>query len=556
VADTLGHEVPDIDQGHGRIIFAAALGTVFEWYDFFLYGSLAATLSRQFFSGVNATTGFIFALLAFAAGFAVRPLGALIFGRLGDIAGRKHTFLITIVIMGVSTALVGVLPGYARIGIAAPLLLLALRIVQGLALGGEYGGAAVYVAEHVPAKTRGYYTGWINGTATLGLMLSLAVIQICRALLGEDFESWGWRLPFLGSVVLLGISLYVRLQLAESPVFRAMHARGENSKSPLKDALGNWDNLRLILAALFGQCTALTVTFYTAQFYALFFLTQILKVDARGAELILLVVLLLASPLFALAGALSDRIGRKPLIVGGCLLGVVFFIPLFQGLTHFANPALEAAMAKSPVSVRADAARCTLQFDPLGKAAFLSSCDIAKSALSRRGVPYRNEQGARGAAAVVTIGGRRIDAFEGALLGAAALEQRRAQFEADLDAALAAARYPLHADPAGVRRVPLFVLLFALLIVTAMTYGPSAAWLTELFPARIRYTSLSVPYHLAVGWIGGFLPAIAFMLVTASGDIYRGLWYPIVACAVAAAVSGTLLPETAGRARSPGRRRE
>jgi len=542
----VGSAALDIEQGHRRIIFAAALGTVFEWYDFFLYGALAATLSRQFFSGVNPTTGFIFALLAFAAGFAVRPLGALVFGRLGDIAGRKYTFLITITIMGSSTALVGALPTYSGIGIAAPVLLIALRIVQGLALGGEYGGAAVYVAEHVPDETRGYYTGWINGTATLGFVLSLAVILICRALFGDGFESWGWRVPFLVSIALLGISLYIRLRLSESPVFQKLRAEGTNSRTPLRDSLVHWSNLRLILAALFGQCAGLTVVFYTAHFYTLFFLTQVLKMNAHSAELAMFGVLLPAVPLYAVMGRVSDRIGRKPLIVGGCLLAAVIFIPAFHGLTHFANPALEAAMVENPITVSADPARCRLQFDPLGKAAYLSSCDIAKAALTKRGIPYANEPVSPGVAQV-RIGRRTLHAFEGASLSAQALDTHRLQFEADLDAALTEAHYPAKADPARVRYLPLLGILFAVLIVSSMTYGPSAAWLTELFPPRIRYTSLSVPYHFAVGWFGGFLPAIAFMLVTASGDIYRGLWYPVAVCLMAALVSGMLLPETVGR---------
>jgi MFS family permease len=535
-----------IEQGHRRVILAAALGTVFEWYDFFLYGALAATLSRQFFSAVSPGTGFIFALLAFAAGFAVRPVGALIFGRMGDIAGRKYTFLITITLMGLSTALVGALPTYARIGIAAPVLLVSLRIIQGLALGGEYGGAAVYVAEHVPDEKRGYYTGWINGTATMGFVLSLAVILICRAVFDERFEIWGWRVPFLVSLVLLSISLYVRLKLAESPVFQKMRAEGTHSRTPVADSLFNWRNLRVILAALFGQCAGLTVIFYTAHFYALFFLTQVLKVGARSAEFVMLGVLLLAVPLYAFAGAISDRIGRKPLIVGGCLAAAITFIPIFHGLTHFANPALEAAMAENPISVIADPATCRLQFDPVGKATFLSSCDIAKAVLTKRGAPYANENGAAGSVARVRIGGRALSAFEGASLQAQELGLRRAQFEAELDTALAAAHYPGKADPGRVQYVPLVALLFMLLLIAGLTYGPSAAWLTELFPARIRYTSLSVPYHFAVGWFGGFLPAIAFMLVAASGDIYRGLWYPVGVCLVAALISGLLLPETSG----------
>lgn len=546
MTSTVGIGPLHVEQGHRHIIVAAALGTVFEWYDFFLYGALAATLSRQFFSAVNPSTGFIFALLAFAAGFAVRPLGALIFGRLGDIAGRKYTFLVTITVMGLSTALVGALPTYSSIGILAPMLLVTLRIVQGLALGGEYGGAAVYVAEHAPDGKRGYYTGWINGTATMGLVLSLAVILGCRAVFDESFEDWGWRMPFLLSLVLLAISLYVRLKLAESPVFQKMREEGTRSRTPIADSLAHWSNLRLILGALFGQCAGLTIVFYTAHFYALFFLTQVLKVGTRSAEFVMMGVLMLATPLYALAGAISDRVGRKPLIVGGCLLGAAAFMPIFHGLTHFASPALEAAIAANPVTVSADPSACELQFDPIGKAAYLSSCDIAKVALTKRGIPYINDARKGGGVAQVRIGHLTLSSFEGASLPAQVLNEQRAHFEAKLDAALGLAHYPPKADPSRVRYIPLFVLLFSLLIISSMTYGPSAAWLTELFPARIRYTSLSVPYHFAVGWFGGFLPAIAFTLVAAYGDIYRGLWYPIGMCLMAALVSAVILPETAG----------
>jgi MFS family permease len=529
------------------VVVAAALGTVFEWYDFFLYGALATTISRQFFSAVNETAGFILALLAFAAGFAVRPLGALIFGRLGDMAGRKFTFLVTISLMGLATALVGVIPAYATIGVAAPVILVSLRVLQGLALGGEYGGAAVYVAEHVPAEHRGRYTGWINATATIGLLLSLVVVLVCRAVLGERFEIWGWRVPFVLSLVLLGISVYVRLQLQESPVFRALREGGECSRAPLTEALLRWRNLRVILASIFGVCAGGTVVWYTAQIYALFFLTQVLKLPGQNAGLLMVGVLVLAAPLFALSGALSDRVGRKPVIVAGCLLAAVALVPVFHGLTHYANPALEAAVEHSPVTVVADGTTCSLQFDPLGKSRFDSSCDIAKAALTKRGVPYINQPAAPGELARVRVGSAELAALDGAAATGATLSARRAQFEAELDAALKAAGYPAKLDLTRVRYGPLFALLLMLLVASGLTYGPGAAWLTELFPARIRYTSLSVPYHLAVGWIGGFLPAIAFMLVAASGDMYRGLWYPVAFCLLSAAVGTLFLPETRGR---------
>jgi len=536
-----------IDPRHRRVVVAAGLGTVFEWYDFFLYGALASTISKQFFAGANENTGFILALLAFAAGFAVRPLGAILFGRLGDVAGRKYTFLITISLMGVSTTLVGVIPAYASIGIAAPFILVSLRVLQGLALGGEYGGAAVYIAEHAPADRRGRYTGWINATSSMGLLLSLVIVLGCRFTFGQSFEVWGWRVPFLLSLVLLVISVYVRLQLHESPVFCSMRAQGTSSAAPLTEALLRWDNLRVILLSLFGMCAGSTVIFYTSQFYALFFLTQVLKLPAESASLLMAAVLLVAVPLFALSGALSDRFGRKPLVLGGCLFAAVGLMPVFHALTHYANPALESAVQRSPVTVVADAGRCALQFDPLGKSRFDSSCDIAKSALTRRGIPYLNEPAAPRSLARIRVGEAELDSFEGAALPKATLSARRAQFDASLDHALRAAGYPLQVDTQRVRYAALFALLLLLLVASSLTYGPQAAWLTELFPPRIRYTSLSVPYHFAVGWIGGFLPAIAFALVAATGDMYRGLWYPIGFCVLTFVVGGLFLPDTYGR---------
>jgi MFS family permease len=544
---TTGMQRFGIDPSHRRIILAACLGTVFEWYDFFLYGALASTISKQFFSAANESTGFILALLAFAAGFAVRPLGALLFGRLGDVAGRKYTFLITISLMGMSTTLVGVIPAYASIGLAAPFILVSLRVLQGLALGGEYGGAAVYIAEHAPADRRGRYTGWINATSSMGLLLSLLVVLGCRFFFGQHFEVWGWRVPFLLSLGLLVISVYVRLRLHESPVFCSMRDQGISSAAPLTEALLRWDNLRVILSSLFGMCAGSTVIFYTSQFYALFFLTQVLKLPAESAGLLMAVVLATAVPLFALSGALSDRFGRKRLVLGGCLFAAAALMPVFHALTHYANPALEAAVQRNPVTVVADADSCALQFDPLGKSHFDSSCDIAKSALTKRGIPYLNEPGAPLGLARIRVGGTEFDSFEGAELAKATLSARRAQFDASLDQALKAAGYPLQVDPQRVRYAALFALLLLLLLASCLTYGPQAAWLSELFPARIRYTSLSVPYHFAVGWIGGFLPAIAFALVAATGDMYRGLWYPIGFCLLTVVVGWLFLPETYGR---------
>jgi hypothetical protein len=533
-----------IDRSHRRVIFASSLGTVFEWYDFYLYGSLSAIISRQFFSGVNETTGFIFALLAFAAGFFVRPFGALVFGRLGDLVGRKYTFLITIVIMGSATALVGVLPGYAQIGVAAPVALIALRLLQGLALGGEYGGAATYVAEHAPPGRRGFYTSWIQTTATLGLFLSLLVILACRTLLEPgEFEAWGWRVPFLLSILLLAISVYIRLQLQESPVFQAIRDEGKLSKAPLKEAFGQWSNARVVLLALLGATAGQAVVWYGGQFYALFFLEKILQVEATAANLIIAAALLLGTPFFIVFGALSDRIGRKRIVLTGCVLAALTYFPLFKGLTHFANPALETAVARAPVTVIADPAECSFQFDPVGRKAFTSSCDIAKSALARNGVPYVNEEAPTGAVARVRVGSQRsgtvLPAFEGASLERAAFRQQEAAFVAALRQTLAEAGYPAKADMAAVNYPMVIAICTLLVIYVTMVYGPIAAWLVELFPAHIRYTSMSLPYHIGNGWFGGFLPVTSFAIVAATGDIYSGLWYPI-AVALMTTVIGSI----------------
>jgi MFS family permease len=536
-----------IDRAHRRVILASSLGTVFEWYDFYLYGSLATIISRQFFSGVNETTGFILALLAFAAGFAVRPFGALLFGRLGDLAGRKHTFLITIVIMGASTALVGVLPPQSRIGIAAPILLVGLRMLQGLALGGEYGGAATYVGEHAPPGRRGLYTSWIQTTATLGLFLSLLVILLCRSLLGAQFETWGWRVPFLVSVVLLVISVYIRLQLAESPVFEEMTRSGTRSRAPLTESFARWGNLRLVILALLGATAGQAVVWYCGQFYALFFLTQVLKVDAQPANLLVAAALLIATPFFVVFGRLSDRVGRKKIVLLGCLLAALTYFPLFRAITHYANPAIEAAAATAPVSVIADPATCSFQFDPVGKKTFTSSCDVAKTALSKAGVPYRNEPAPAGSVARVRIGSAEISSFEGAGLPAAQLKAANEVFSKALGGALKNAGYPASADPARINYPLVLVLLVILVLYVTMVYGPLAAWLIELFPARIRYTSMSLPYHIGNGWFGGFLPTVAFALVALTGDSYFGLWYPIAVALATVVIGGVFLPETRGR---------
>ena len=537
-----------IDRGHRRVIFASRLGTVFEWYDFYLYGSLAAVISKQFFSGVNETTGFIFALLAFAAGFFVRPFGALVFGRLGDLMGRKHTFLITIVIMGSATFLVGCLPSYQSIGVAAPIALVVLRLLQGLALGGEYGGAATYVAEHAPEGRRGFYTSWIQTTATLGLFLSLLVILGCRMATGDDFEKWGWRIPFLLSAVLLAVSVYIRLQLHESPVFQSMKEEGTLSKAPLKEALGKWSNLKLVLLALFGATAGQAVVWYGGQFYALFFIEKILQVASQEANLIVAVALLLGTPLFVVFGALSDRIGRKPIILAGMVLAVVTYFPVFKGITHFANPALEAAVAAHPVTVVADPADCSFQFDPVGKKTFSNSCDVAKTALAKAGVPYVNEVAPAGTVASVRLGNgaeaRVVPSFRGEAMENTEFKPAAAAFGAALKQELQVAGYPAKADLAQVNYPMVVALCTWLMLLVAMVYGPIAAWLVELFPASVRYTSMSLPYHLGNGWFGGFLPTISFALVAASGNIYQGLWYPVIIAAVTAVIGAFTLHET------------
>jgi MFS family permease len=537
-----------IDRAHRRVIFASSLGTVFEWYDFYLYGSLAAIISKQFFSGVNETTGFIFALLAFAAGFAVRPFGALVFGRLGDLVGRKHTFLITIVIMGLSTALVGALPSYASVGVIAPVALIVLRLLQGLALGGEYGGAATYVGEHAPPGKRGLYTSWIQTTATLGLFLSLLVILFCRSWLGAEFDTWGWRIPFLISVVLLGVSVYIRLQLAESPVFLEMKAQGTSSKAPLTESFARWGNMRLVILALLGATAGQAVVWYCGQFYALFFLTQVLKVDAQPANLLIAAALLIGTPFFVIFGALSDRIGRKKIIMAGCLLAAITYVPIFMGLTHYANPAIESASSHSPVTVVADPAACSFQFDPVGKKKFVQSCDIAKAALAKAGVPYRNEAAAVGTVAQIRIGDAPpMPSVEGGTMSAGDFKAATDKFSKALSGSLKEAGYPAKADPAQINYPMVLVLLVILVIYVTMVYGPIAAWLIELFPAKIRYTSLSLPYHIGNGWFGGFLPTIAFALVALTGDIYYGLRYPIIIAVMTLVIGTLLLPETKDR---------
>ena len=528
------------------VIGASSLGTVFEWYDFYLYGSLAVYISAHFFSGVNETTGFIFALAAFAAGFAVRPFGALVFGRIGDIVGRKNTFLVTMAIMGVSTFVVGLLPGYDQIGVAAPILLVLMRLLQGLALGGEYGGAATYVAEHAPDNKRGLYTSWIQTTATLGLFMSLLVIMATRALMpAEQFADWGWRIPFLASIVLLVISLWIRLQLSESPVFQKMKEEGATSSAPLKESFARWGNAKLVLLALFGAVAGQAVVWYTGQFYALFFLERMVKVDGFTANTLVALALLIGTPFFIVFGWLSDKIGRKPIIMAGCALAALTYFPLFNALTEAANPALAEAQRSAPVTVRANAGTCSVQFDPIGRNRYdQEGCDVAISYLARAGVNYVKEQAPIGVDPEVRIG----DQVLIAPTPRRAPESERAgviaAFQTELRAALDAHGYPATADDARINK-PLVVAILALLVIyVTMVYGPIAAMLVELFPARIRYTSMSLPYHIGNGWFGGFLPTTAFAIVAASGNMYSGLWYPIAIALMTLVIGVLFLPET------------
>ncbi|KMM77702.1 MFS transporter [Pseudomonas deceptionensis] len=511
-----------------KIIFASSLGTVFEWYDFFLYGALATVLSKQFFAGVNDTTAFIFALMAFAAGFLVRPFGALVFGRLGDMIGRKYTFLMTIILMGLSTFAVGLLPTYTSIGIAAPIMLVLLRMLQGLALGGEYGGAATYVAEHAAPGKRGFNTSWIQSTATLGLLLSLVVVLSCRYLTGDQFEVWGWRLPFLLSIVLLGISTWIRMSMHESPAFVKMKAEGKTSKSPIRESFGKWENLKIVLIALFGINAGQAVTFYTAQFYVLFFLTQMLKIDPAQANMLLIISVIIGAPFFIFFGWLSDKVGRKPILMLGLLLATVLYFPLFKGLSHYANPQIDTASRQSPIVVMADPSTCTFQFDPVGKARFDSPCDKVKTFLVKQGLPYTSQAVASGSEVMVSVGEQQIKGFD----------------EAAMRAAITEAGYPAKADPSMVNQ-PMVVLIMVLLtLIATMTYGPLAAVMVELFPTRIRYTSMSLPYHIGNGWFGGFLPTVSFALVVYTGDIFYGLWYPVVITGVSLVVGLLCLKET------------
>ena len=532
-----------------KVIFASSLGTVFEWYDFYLYGSLAAIIGKQFFLG-DPTTSFIFALLTFAAGFIVRPFGALVFGRLGDMIGRKYTFLVTILLMGASTFVVGLLPGYATIGIAAPIILVTLRILQGLALGGEYGGAATYVAEHAPEGKRGAFTAWIQTTATAGLFLSLLVILATRTAIGEEeFAAWGWRIPFLISVVLLGVSVWIRLSMNESPAFAKMKAEGKTSKAPLSEAFLNWRNAKIVILALVGLTMGQAVVWYTGQFYALFFLTQTLKIDGATANILIAIALALATPFFIIFGSLSDKIGRKWIILGGCVIAAATYFPIFKAITHYGNPALEQAIATSPVTVVADPATCHFQVDPTGTKKFPSSCDIATRMLTNASVSYTTVAAPSGSVAEIHVGDKVIPSFNATMTpdGIDFVKEDKARQTAlnkDVVASLKTAGYPEKADPNAINKPMLVLLLFILVIYVTMVYGPIAAMLVEMFPTRIRYSSMSLPYHIGNGWFGGLLPTISFALVAANGNIYYGLWYPIIIALISVVIGGLFVRET------------
>jgi MFS family permease len=536
-------------QSERKVIVASSLGTVFEWYDFYLYGLLATIISAQFFSGVNETTGFIFALAAFAAGFAVRPFGAIVFGRIGDLVGRKNTFLVTMGLMGISTFCVGLLPSYANIGVAAPIMLVILRLLQGLALGGEYGGAATYVAEHAPNHKRGLYTSFIQTTATLGLFAALLVVIGVRYAIGEEaFADWGWRVPFLVSLALLAVSMWIRMQLNESPVFLKMKAEGKTSKAPLTEAFGKWSNLKLVIIALVGAVAGQAVVWYTGQFYALFFLEKMMKVDGATTNILIAIALALATPFFIVFGWLSDKIGRKPIIMAGCILAAATYFPLFGALSQAANPALHAAQQVAPVTILAYEGDCSVQFDPIGKNKFDSrSCDIAKSYLAKTGVSYSNVEAPAGTVAQLKIGNAVIPGVDPDAVTGPARADAIKDFQARADAALTAAGYPAKADPAQINKPLVVGILFVLVLYVTMVYGPIAALLVEFFPAKIRYTSMSLPYHIGNGWFGGFLPTIAFAMVAATGDIYYGLWYPIIVCVITVVAGMLFLPETRTR---------
>jgi MFS family permease len=532
----------------GLVVVASSAGTVFEWYDFFIYGSVAPIIAKQFFAGAGETQGYILTLLTFAAGFFARPFGAIFFGRLGDRTGRKRTFLVTITVMGLATFIAGLLPDANAIGLAAPWLLVGLRVLQGFAIGGEYGGAAIYVAEHAESGKRGASTGWIQLSASIGLILALGVILIVQRMIGESaFADWGWRVPFLLSAVLLVISLWIRLRLDESPLFQKIRAEGRIAKAPLKETFSSAANLKSIFIVLIGVLTAQGVVWYLAQFYTLFFLQHVLKLDLADANELVMIVTVITLPFYVFLAWLSDRIGRKPVMLAGLAVATLAVFPVFQMLTAAVNPALATAAERAPVTVMAAPADCSVQFDLIGKAQYVSSCDIAKSTLTSAGVPYRNEAMSEGFAHV-KVGIEDVASPDGRGLNAADLAAAKKDFGLRLKAALTKAGYPDKADPAAVDKTTALILLLVLGLAAAALYAPQAAALVELFPTHIRYTALSVPYHVGVGWFGGFLPATAFAIVAATGDIYAGLWYPAIVSGIGFLVTLLFLPETYRRA--------
>ena len=530
------------------VVAASAAGTMFEWYDFFIYGSVAPIIAKHFFAGAGETQGYILTLLTFAAGFFARPFGAIFFGRLGDRTGRKRTFLVTITVMGLATFLAGLLPDANMIGLAAPWLLVGLRVLQGFAIGGEYGGAAIYVAEHARPGTRGASTGWIQLSASIGLILALGVILVVENITGKSaFADWGWRVPFLLSAVLLAISLWIRLRLDESPLFQKIRAEGRIAKAPLKETFSSAANVRSILIVLFGVLTSQGVVWYLAQFYTLFFLQHVLKLDLADANGLVMIVTAITLPFYVFFAWLSDKIGRKPVMLAGLLVATLAVFPVFRMLTAAVNPALATAADRAPVTVVSAPSDCSLQFDLIGKAQYVSSCDIAKSTLTSAGVPYRNEAASEGFAHV-KVGPEDVASPDGRGLNAADLAAAKKDFGLRLKSALARAGYPDQADPAAVDKTQALILLLILGLAAAALYAPQAAALVELFPTRIRYTALSVPYHVGVGWFGGFLPATAFAIVAATGDIYAGLWYPAIVAGIGFIVTLLFLPETYKRA--------
>jgi predicted MFS family arabinose efflux permease len=531
-------------QRMGLVVAASSAGTIFEWYDFFLFGTLASIIATHFFSGVGETTGFILALLTLAAGFFVRPFGALFFGRIGDRIGRKRAFLVTMTIMGLATLGVGFLGDQSQWGKAAAYALVGLRVLQGFAIGGEYGGAAIYVAEHAPPNRRGISTGWIQASASLGVFLALAVVFLVRKIMGEaDFSAWGWRIPFWLSAVLLGISLWIRLRLNESPLFLRMQEEDRLSEAPIAESFFHWPNLKIVLIALVGLLMGQGVVWYTAQFYTQFFLERVLKVDPLVVYSLMMTISVVGAALHVLFAWISDHIGRKPVMLFGLGLAVLCYFPGFRMLTEAVNPALAGATGKAVVTVLANPANCSLQFDLVGRAKFVSACDIAKSALANAGVPYRNETSSA-PGATIRLGKTVLACPEGSTLDPAALAAAKAKFAIALKHDLVAAGYPASAASNAIDIPRTLLILLVFVTAAAALYGPQAAALVELFPTRIRYTALSVPYHIGVGWFGGFLPATAFAIVAATGDIYAGLWYPVIVSAIGFVVTFLLLPET------------